>query len=194
MSFLPCYDTISLYMPLSFCSCFDRGAKCDIMLQLHVQLSFALNRNCNRHPLLPRLALLGGRAAWLRNCPLPSMSSTATASNWKPGDPILFSSPATVSTRSASSSSHTARQPLVAMSKAKQARVAADKDTVRPKQHQSTLSPWAKAAWKPGMRVCIETTARQSTQRLIEADSNRPAHDRKGKQRMIESSCDVDER
>lgn len=132
------------------------------------------------------------RAGWLCTRTLYSMPRENAARAWTPGDAVVFSPDGRASTSgectsSTSTSSTKTRQPLAAMKHAKQSRKLSEEDVNRPKQHQSTLSPWAKAAWKPGMRVLIATSSKQSTESMIEKDSIKVSQSGKGKERALDS-------
>lgn len=131
------------------------------------------------------------RAGWLCTRALYSMPRENAARGWTPGGAVLFSPDGRTSnggeaTSRTSTGSTKTRQPLATMEHAKQSRKLSEEDVNRPKQHQSTLSPWAKAAWKPGMRVLIATSSKQSTDMMIEKDNIKVSQSVKGKERALD--------
>lgn len=113
-----------------------------------------------------------------RGAVFDTMPRDTASRGWSPGDPVLFDS---------SVLPGPARQPLGAVKHAKQKDDSSTKPAL-PRQRQSTLSPWAKAAWQPGMRVVIATSnkSKRSTA-LIEEEEHRSNAHRvlKGKQRLV---------
>lgn len=161
-----------------------------------MHLLFRFSARCNRSHHAHRLQLApvtvaaarrSSRAALLCTrttaCIMPR--ETAAAAGWSPGDAVVFS-PASTSSKQASSSNgddYNARQPLAAVKTSKQAFEKREK----PRHHQSTLSPWAKAAWQPGMRVLIATTSSSSRHSTCtDGDEHRStSRSSKGKQRQV---------
>jgi hypothetical protein len=112
-----------------------------------------------------------------------TMVRDTSSKSWAPGDAILFGGSREPSSSNSTKKTTTTRQPLATLKPAKQARQqeeAVQHQRVKKGEKQTTLSPWAKAPWQPGMRVQIATQASTST--LI--DGRGPvANNSKGKQR-----------
>ncbi|KAK9898105.1 hypothetical protein P389DRAFT_65742 [Cystobasidium minutum MCA 4210] len=118
------------------------------------------------------------------------------ARGWAPGEAIVFSPNSSSSSSSeastlkmAAAGTSKARQPLAAMKNAKQSRKLSEEDVTKPKEYQTTLSPWTKAAWKPGMRVLIASSSKQAT--MIEKDGNSVHYSKKGKEKATEPQVEI---
>ena len=156
--------------------CYRRLRKCIMQLLL---LLFNRNRIQLQRLQLANVADRRSRTDLRALCSVVHKMQRDTATRgWSPGDPVVFSPSSTMST--------TARQPLGAL---KQTQVKRE-EPARSRHHQTTLSPWAKAAWQPGMRVLIGGSSKQSTSStMIEEEEHhvRMKHRTlKGKQRSLE--------
>lgn len=164
-------------------------------------LSFHRNRVHQRTRLATVAASRAGSGRVLHYCctrrgaaaVVDSMPRDTASRGWSPGDPVLFDG-----YNNGNHGAATSRKPLAAKKHAKQKDDGASTKPALPLQRQSTLSPWAKAAWKPGMRVVIaapNNSSKQSTSSstapVEEAEEHRIKAHRsllKGKQRLLEDN------